>query len=608
METPRAWPRIVGWAAAACLGSAVAWLASRSVHTGYAQSFDSMLYARSLWGLAHGAASNPVADGVHALAIHSHAGLLFLIPFAWAWPAVDVLTVAQGVAFAAAIGVTVAAVVRELEGRFAPWIAAAGALVMALLCSLGAPLVLNPFLFDLRPDVYAIPLMAWALIRADRTQTLDRWAMVAIVAAMLCREDMAWVALAAAVAMRGPKRTRWALGVGSLVYWAAYWWGVRGLLGGATATGRAETSFEVLFMETFRLSQVQGKAVILAAALFGMGGFVLRGGRLLWVALPGLALTLAQHRMQNDVIRFHYSMFLAPALLAAAVAGVRALAAKPTRRALLAHGLGGGALTIAAFVLGSAAPGGGRFAAAHFAWPGSPSTVLDVERLPAAHEVLRSLPADAAVLTHFAFGAPLANRRTVRNSAQLGWNAADDGWPKDTDLVVLIPGSWASDGASLVQRGAWLWDAVPGALAVLGDTPPPRPPVHLMRVQHACAAPLGRWPSEGLLLCDAGRFSDGRFAVVLLRDAAWRDPAPHSGNRPLRVFARRGAAASALVALNGLLEPSALVPGRAMRVLGAFPHGEGPLSIELVGRANRTLETIDAAGLRGTAIEINARQ
>src|SRR5262249_8403901 len=147
----------------------------RSLYIGQAQSFDTLLYARSLWGLAHGDPINPVV-GVHALSVHAHFGNLLLIPFARCFPSAAVLIAAQTSCLFAMVFLTarrggalcsestlLASSSSSSSTRSRLAFGALGAVVVGLLVTAGSPLVLNPFLFDVRPDFLGLPIAVWAL-------------------------------------------------------------------------------------------------------------------------------------------------------------------------------------------------------------------------------------------------------------------------------------------------------------------------------------------------------------------------------------------------------------------------------------------------------------
>ncbi len=86
------WLLVAATALAGC--GTLLWMTHTLTWVGQAQSYDTMLYARSLWGAGHGHWHNPIV-GTHALAIHGHFLALPLAPLTHLFRAVDVLNVAH---------------------------------------------------------------------------------------------------------------------------------------------------------------------------------------------------------------------------------------------------------------------------------------------------------------------------------------------------------------------------------------------------------------------------------------------------------------------------------------------------------------------------------
>jgi hypothetical protein len=592
-------PIAASWLVAASVGCGVGALLFRSYHLGHAQSFDPTLYARSLWGLAHGEAHNPVA-GVHALAIHGHFGLLPLAPFARIFSALQVLVVAQALALIVTLGATASAVadiaagVPERRWAAQPWL-------MVLAASLGAPLVLNPFLFDVRPDVYAIPLATIGLLRAERRNAIDLGALLWLFSATLCREEMAAVCLAAALALEGPRRLRGLLAVVPLLYWAGYFWGVRWLLGGELAASRAADSVATLVGDPSALDTLTTKLLVLGVGMLGILGLPLQGGRFALLAVPGLLMLLGQNRMPDDLLRFHYGMFAAPALLAASVRGLRRTLSMTDARLRVVRLFAGAGASVWCFVVASAAPFGGLFFASAFGFdPQTHMPSADTGPAARAHQLVAAIPDSAAVVSHFAFAPPLADRAQIRTLDGVKKHELMHGLPADVDTFVLLPQQWGSIGRLLILGGGHLWNAEPGVVAVIGREPPTTPPTHLTRVKHPCTSPVGRWPEVGLIACELGRFRDGRVALVLRRENDYRGPM-----QPLLPVLSHVTGEVPMLALDGILDPGALSPGYTMRVLADAPREAGLVRVRLFDTSGKVLATDGTQGAQeiGAVIE-----
>lgn len=359
-----------------------------------AQSFDVMLYARGLWGLAHGDGNNPVA-GTATLAVHFHGGLLVLAPLARWIGGVQALIVAQALALGATVAITVAAGLRALspnDGDALRWGGAWATLLGGatwLSCW-----TINPFFFDVRPDLLAVPLALAGLLRLQRSQRIDAGVAALTVAAVLMREEMAMTIAAAALVAPGVRadlRARLLLALAVIGLWAAYLlWG-RTWLGGAGATARLDGTVGVFLGTPPTQWPAQfwalagNRASLLATAAATLGGAALLGGRWWLAAAPGLAWVLVSLRTPDDALRYHYPLFAAPALLVAGVAGLKRLRTRADR----GQGWHWGTLRVTALTgwrcLGiplsavlawhwSTAPGFPRYAAGYYGRLGQPTS------------------------------------------------------------------------------------------------------------------------------------------------------------------------------------------------------------------------------------------
>ena len=122
----------------------------RLTFEGWSHSFDTAIYVRLLWGVAHGEWMNP--RDLHVFTIHGNFVFFALAPLAWVFGATWTLLGAQALAFGATIGVTArvgscgdGAARRYAHGGGAP-------LAGGVRPHRRHTLLTNPFLFDLRPD------------------------------------------------------------------------------------------------------------------------------------------------------------------------------------------------------------------------------------------------------------------------------------------------------------------------------------------------------------------------------------------------------------------------------------------------------------------------
>jgi hypothetical protein len=416
---------------AALLALLLAWLLHRSLFEARAWSFDTMLYARSWWGLAHGQPVNPIA-GVHALSIHAHLWMAALAPLArWFNPA-SLLIAGNALAAFATFALLANALLgsRPAPGaeRRAGWLAAGA--VSAPLLAWASPWLYNPLQFDARPDVWAIPVMAWAALRWQRLGRLDAAGIAGWLAACLVREEVAGAVAAMALfaptpwRAQGQARARLALAVVVCACWAAYLLAGRTWIGGDAAAARVSgTASEFLgaglgaYLDAW-LSLAHFKAEMVATLILSCGGLCLLGWRWLGGAAFGAAWLLASNRLAGDMLTFHYAMFAAPGIVAAAADGAGRLRARldagdPAAPRLLAAGL---AIAIGVGALSSALPFGRRFDDATYALFGHRRDLAGHE---AARALVSQVAADAPLAVHRYYGAPFAGRPVVHDIASL---------------------------------------------------------------------------------------------------------------------------------------------------------------------------------------------
>lgn len=523
-------------------GAAFALLWHGLVH-GRAQSYDSMLYARSLWGIARGEAFNPVY-GMHAFGIHAQWVLYLLAPLARVWEPASVLAGAQSLAWGVTAGAATHALARHDRGNTWPSAALAGMLIAL------APLVANPFLFDLRPDVLAVPLLTLGLLRARTRQCIDAGVVAWLVAALLVREEFAivagaalvlapvgslWRADAARAARRRDAIRRLAGAAAFALYLGIYWFVLRDAFAGEFADARADQAASDLFAA----EGAWGYRVALLAAAFGtLGGATLLGWRWLGTALPGMILVLLLAKLPEHALNFHYAMFAAPGLIVAAVDGW-SRAPSGLRGAHIG-------LSVAASLAFAAYPGAQRFQADAFGFDAAARAWhRDV------HEAVGAFPADAGVALPGAFGARAADRSSIYSMETLRSALRSGEVPPDLDVVVLPAHEWQSLGYWLVHRAHWhRVEYLAQRFVVLERAEATATNPHLAPSGLACA-PIGAWPDVGVDLC-ATRSSGVRLA---------RGAHPAQTPPTLNAFARCDEGPVPLVVESGLVELTQLPPG-----------------------------------------------
>ncbi|MBI3072829.1 MAG: DUF2079 domain-containing protein [Deltaproteobacteria bacterium] len=570
------------------LGGVVALLAAallyRGIFDAFAQGPDALLYARSLWGVAHGDFVNPVADA-HVFAIHANLVLFALAPFVWLMPAALVLILAQ----AAALGVTLGLVARAFHdatieaGSSAKWAKGAGLWGGALAVVL-SPIVLNPFVFDPRPELIGVPFLVAAHIRMVELGVVDRRVLIYAMAAVLCREEFALVVAATfafsplATLPRSARpllrrRTLRFIAFGLLAYFLAWALGLRFLLGGTLnvaemhLAGQGELDVPET-ASTFALFKLEIAAVVATTA----GTLIWRGGRWLFGALPGLVFLMANQLIVRHQLNFHYGMLVAPSLIAAALAGYRAWirAGRPHRHLNVAVWT---TIALAAFILEGSAPGGRRF------WPRRFDLARDdgslhfglATRNPeyvAAHKTIAKMPRSHGVAVLETMGAPLADRDIITSTR---WLAKDveAGRPVRPEIqsVVVRRQEISQLGRKLVHRyGFRLAGLTEGPLEWLT-----RDPAHVdipwerfqePLAEEKCRRPQVSWASAGLELCEA-LVQPGQRATALIRRRTAGQTL--TGVRPVIFLARESGARPMWVA-QGLVSLSDLPVGNAVRV------------------------------------------
>ena len=566
---------------------------------GLSASFDSAIYIRNLWGIAHGDWVNPLVNN-HALCVHGNWVLLLLAPLVRFCDPALLLTLAQSLALGATAGLLHHGFLEALGER-----AGRGRRLGAatLLCAglLAGPVAINPFLFDLRPDMLGLPLLLAGLLRARR-RGFDSVAIGWMAAALLVREEFAMVIVGAmATAPFGRSllmdwRRRSAVIVAVLAFVAIYWFGIRGWLFPQSVDRASSVAAQMLDNASpLPLSQVLAyKSEILCGVLLGGGLLPLFGWRWLGVAMPGLAFLLIQSRMQADLLDFHYAMFALPGLAIASVDGLERLVSRPRHAPLLLVSAVG---MMALFLTSSAVPGGGRhFASRDAARNDDGSLRLTADGLPlyeAMNTLVAALPPDDGVAVPFALSAGAAARSTIVTTEQVKqWVSKGEKFPPDLHWVVLFGKDFEGLGSRLVsEHGLHLVTTVDQSLAVLTDRPVPTNWEAFSLPATGCAA-LADWPTAGVRLCATDAARPGWWVE---RTAGAPLPAPTD-----LFLEPTGAAPVLFRGVSGLVALSSLPVGRALPVRGADGSGVSFDAAVLAaqGRAISCRSTDGSSGLR----------
>jgi uncharacterized membrane protein len=564
---------------------------------GLSASFDSAIYIRNLWGIAQGDWHNPLVND-HLFGVHGNWVLFLLAPLVrWVDPAL-LLTLAQGLALGATAGLLHFGLLEALGHRASRSRRLAAATLLSAGLMVG-PVAINPFLFDLRPDMLGLPLLLAGLLRARR-RGFDGGALAWMGAALLVREDFGMVIIGAmATAPFGRSllpdwRRRCGVIAAALAFFAIYWFGVRGWVAPQSVARASSVATQMLDNASpLPLSQVAAyKAEILASVVLGGGLLALFGWRWLGVAMPGLAFLLVQSRMQADLLDFHYAIFALPGLAIASVDGLERLVSRPRHAPLL---LASAAIMIALFATSSALPGGGRhFASREAALNPDGSPRLTAEGLPlyeAMNAMVAALPADDGVAVPFALSAGAAARSTIVTTEQVKqWVSKGEKLPPELHWVVLFGKDFEGLGSRLVsEHGLHLVTTVDQSLAVLTDRPAPTDWEAFTLPAVGCA-PLAEWPAAGVRLCSPDPVNQGWWVE---RTAAIALPAPTD-----LFLEQAGAAPTLFRGVSGLVELSSIPVGRSLPVRGAAGSGVSFDSAVLAAQG-RTISCRSADGASG---------
>lgn len=529
-------------------------LVFRSLFVAMPQSYDALLYGRSLWGVANDVAFNPVY-GTHWLGVHANLVFYALAPISrWLDP-VALLAACSALsigAIAAAAG-SAAARARQAPGLLP-------ALGFALLTGLLTPLVTNPFLFDARPEAIAVALLSVALLRARSRDEFDLLALIGLIGAALVREEFAVVGASSLILAPIGWRCRRASIVrvvvaALLIAWAALYvlW-LRPQLDAGFAGDRANTAADDLFgwgdAATWRY-----RATLVVSFVLSGGGLAMRGFRWLGASALGVVFCLAVDKSGALAIRFHYLMLLAPGLVVAMVDGY-ARGARPLRREMgVAF-----AVSLALTWHHGALPGSREYDDAFFA-------VFDDTALIAladARAALAAVPDDAGMAAPYVLASDEADRVSIHSMETFVRAMREQQTlPDDIEFVALLGADFATLGRLLVQQhGLRLVNYQPGQFALLTSRPI-APGEHLAGI--SCAGrflqPSLRWPELGIDVVY------GADEVLLLRTATSRPV-------PTLLPARRDRnSVSVVPPLEGLLRLADIPPG-CTASLGNQPDGD----------------------------------
>lgn len=367
--------------------------------TGHDRSFDLALYARSLWGIAHGEPINSLRDQ-HVLALHGHFVLYPIAPLAKLVSSVYLLLILQSVAIASGAAVSYAIAVQRLGTKPA-------ALAVALIY-LAYPLVSNTLLFDMHVKTLATPFLLVAIDRLDRSGLRDWRTWVVLLIAFSCREE---ISLAVGVmglgwlVIREKRKVGVALAITGCALFAAYYFIVQPSFGSDAASIRAHFGH---LRETGLLRQlVTEQNIALVLGLLGSLAFLpVVGWRFSVGAIVPVAIAMLSQWPGATHPTSHYPFLAVPFLIMGTIEGLSIMGKKSHRvqRWAIVFGI---VCSLVSYRLYSVGPGGRNFEAERYA-----STPLASE----AMRCVALVPDDVPALAPDHLVAHIAERKIVTTS------------------------------------------------------------------------------------------------------------------------------------------------------------------------------------------------
>ncbi len=365
--------------------------------------FDLGIFDQGVWLLSRFKEPFVTVRGMHLFADHTSFVLLFLVPFYWVFPSVNVLLIAQSVALG------VAAVPAFLLAR--EKLESAGLALCISLAYLVQPAIGWTNLENFHPDVFEVPLVLFAIYFVVRR----RWFLLTlcIVALLLVKEDVPLLTflLGLYVALCCHRRVGIAIALLSVAWFVANQWvilpgfGEGGALHGQRVVG--QFGGYAGFLKTTMTRPWEIAAVALGPErpwylwqLFApLGLLPLLAPEIVLIAMgPLLSNTLSTFGYQHN-IQYHYQTLIVPVLVAAAVFGVARLASERIRTGLV--GLMLVSALCAAYLWGPLGRNQG--------FVGDPRS----PNVRASNEAIEMIPEDAGVSAFYTFVPHLTHREHI---------------------------------------------------------------------------------------------------------------------------------------------------------------------------------------------------
>ena len=424
-------------------------LAALKHHLLYSSGWDLGIYDQVAWQMSQGLEPRSTLLDLHHMGNHGAWMFYAIAPLYWLAPSV------QWLFFTQALGLIITAWPLWHLGRQAglrprqQW----------LTCGLWwlQPVVFNVNLFDFHPETWAMPLLALA-IWANRAERRWLW-LIALFAAMGCRDGLTLIVMGLALEQALRRRWRWAVGAllaggGWLLFLAAGLYPMLNKGVGVAAVSRYSHLCE---------GGCEGAGSIIPSALLdpiyflgalNWGGIVryllmlalpliitwrLRSLPMLAATLPLLAAnTLSSWSSQQDVSH-QYSLPLAVPLVVASIDGLAG--DRLQRRFWLLHNLWAGYLWAALCWAGLTQSHSQAFFGRYLA---------RADHIQAAQEAVAQIPVDAGVLTTNHLIPHVSQRRVIQGLfAAL---VSTDSGPTENSLAPMILNSTATGGVILTAE------------------------------------------------------------------------------------------------------------------------------------------------------------
>ena len=546
-----------GWGFTLAVALLLLWMAGSRFQNVHQRTFDLGFYGRLAWGLAVFDTWDPIQNA-HVLGLHVSP---VLIPLGWLGRILGTIPVLLTAQVAAVAGAAL------VLGRLATRHVGPLGHLIGPIAFLAHPNLSHVTTYEFHPGTLAVLPLAWALERLDAgdSKGVARGA----IGLLLCREDLALVALMLALLVAWPSRpwrktgdprpTEWRRGihlaVGALAYLALFALVLHPMFApekgsfqahfGHLGVDPAEALANLFTDPTRAFAHVgQDKLTWLPRVLAPLAFVPLVAPRLALAALPVLAIAFFSAFPTTVNLDSHYLTLAIPPLVASALVGAGRVGRRLPERVALAAPLGLAAASMVGWALVGQTPTHPAFAA-------------DRETV-ALRIVLDAIPEGASVQAPDPLLPHLVERRRLHR-----------GWKSDRGADFVVLDLWSREryaGREVLlrtseepiirdwfsKRGFGVVDHV-GRYVVFERGRDPREGIARDYIQTTEAAPAGRRLTECLRLIRADRTSEGVVALEL------HATGPCPADLALRIDGRVD------LLFDGMLSPAHLREGDRLR-------------------------------------------